>query len=184
MFKNIIETFAGKGQRAPRPSVGECTNTGEWPDNKMVDDCLKCVSKPGWYGEKQFYCNGKCMSEYNTAQHCSQNSLVAKIEGQCMAPCRQVGAPRAGGGCSDKFDCASGMICVSGNCKPAPVTQAPVTQAPVFDPNVSQFVVTTPAPVFDPNVPQFNVESYGDYDYALDMYSAKGNFDKMYIGVL
>jgi len=182
MFRNIIETFAGKGQRAPRPSVGECTNTGEWPDNKMVDDCLKCVSKPGWYGEKQFYCNGKCMSEYNTAQHCSQNSLVAKIEGQCMAPCRQVGAPRAGGGCSDKFDCASGMICVSGKCKPAPVTQAPVTEAPepVFD-------VVQPEPVFDVVQPEpvfTNVESYGDYDYALDMYSAKGNFDKMYIGVL
>jgi hypothetical protein len=142
-----IENF--KGQRAPRPSVGECTNTGEWPDNKMVDDCLKCVSKPGWYGEKQFYCNGKCMSEYNTSQHCSQNSLVAKIDGQCMAPCRQVGAPRTGGGCSDKFDCATGMICVSGKCKPAPS----------------------------------NVENYGDYDYALNMYSAK-NFDKMYIGVL
>jgi hypothetical protein len=170
MFRNI-EKFAG--QRAPRPSVGECTNTGEWPNNKMVDDCLKCVGEPGWYGEKQFYCNGKCMSEYNTAQHCSQNSLVAKIEGQCMAPCRQVGAPRSGGGCSDKFDCAEGMICVGGNCKPAPVTQAPVTQAPVAQ-----------EPAFDPTVSQFNVESYGDYDYALDMYSAKGNFDKMYIGVL
>ena len=82
-----------------------------------------------------------------------------------MAPCRQVGAPRTGGGCSDKFDCAEGMICVTGKCKPAPVTQAPVTQAP-----------ETPAPS--------NVESYGDYDYALNMYSAKGNFDKMYIGVL
>ena len=157
MFRNITENYK---QRAPRPSVGECTNTGDWPDNKMVDACLKCVSKPGWYGEKQFYCNGKCMSEYNTAQHCSQNSLVAKVEGQCMAPCRQVGAPRTGGGCSDKFDCASGMICVSGKCKPEPVTQAPVTQAAE------------------------NVESYGDYDYALNMYSAKGNFDKMYIGVL
>jgi hypothetical protein len=145
----FIENF--KGQRAPRPSVGECTNTGEWPDSKMVDDCLKCVGKPGWYGEKQFYCNGKCMSEYNTAQHCSQNSLVAKVDGQCMAPCRQVGAPRTGGGCSDKFDCKTGMICESGKCKPAPVTQ---------------------------------VESYGDYDYALDMYSAKGSFDEMYIGVL
>jgi len=164
MFRNIVENF--KGQRAPRPSIGECTNTGEWPDNKMVDDCLKCVSKPGWYGEKQFYCNGKCMSEYNTAQHCSQNSLVAKVEGQCLAPCRQVGAPRTGGGCSDKFDCASGMICVSGKCKPAPVTEAPV------------FDIVQPEPVFT------NVESYGDYDYALDMYSSKGNFDKMYIGVL
>ena len=172
MSINNIENFK---QRAPRPSVGECTNTGEWPDNKMVDQCIKCVSKPGWYGEKQFYCNGKCMSEYNTSQHCSQNSLVAKVEGQCMAPCRQEGAPRTGGGCSDKFDCASGMICVSGKCKPEPVTEAPMptTEAPI---PVTEAPTTT-------NVPQSN-ESYGDYDYALNMYSTKGNFDKTYIGVL
>jgi hypothetical protein len=148
MFRNI-ENFIGK-QRAPRPSVGECVNTGQWPNSNMIDDCRKCVSEPGYYGEKQFYCGGKCMSEYNTSQTCSTKSLVAKVEEQCARPCQQKGSPNIRG-CSDKFDCAKGMICDGGQCKPDPKP---------------------------------NTEAFGDYDYALNMNSAKGNFDKMYIGVL
>lgn len=116
MFEKLKESFENKPHmQAPRPNLGGCTNTGEWSDPSMVDKCLECVGVPGYYGEKQFYCAGKCMSEYNTAQHCSTSSLVAKQESQCSAPCHQEGAP-ALRGCSDKFDCNQGMDCVSGKC--------------------------------------------------------------------
>lgn len=101
---------------APKPSLGNCVNTGEWSNQNMVDDCIKCVENSGTYGEKQFYCAGKCMTQYNTAQKCPTNSLVAKTVGQCSAPCKQVAAPSLSGECSDKFDCLEGETCNSGRC--------------------------------------------------------------------
>ena len=51
----------GTPLRAPRPNVGTCSKTGRWTNQNMVGDCVNCVTTPGWYGEKMFYCAGKCM---------------------------------------------------------------------------------------------------------------------------
>ena len=142
-----IEKFNTNKQHAPRPSVGDCTNTGNWSDISMVDDCTKCVGTPGYYGETQFYCGGKCMSEYDTAQHCSSGSLVAKTVGQCAAPCMQSGSP-ALRGCSDDFDCKNGFTCENNNCVPGPKEN--------FD-----------ASGFE----NPNFIGQGDYDYSLNMSS-------------
>ena len=123
MFEDIFKFFTKENYKssgkmmAPKPNLGDCINTGEWKNPSMVDDCVKCVENPGYYGENQFYCGGKCMSEYDTAHRCSTKSLVAKTIGQCSAPCVQVSAPSLGG-CSDKFDCGNGMNCVRGMCVP------------------------------------------------------------------
>jgi hypothetical protein len=106
-----------KGLRAPRPNVGSCENTGTWPDSSMIGRCKACVSVPGYYGEKNFYCNGRCMSQYESkGGQCSTMSLVAKTEDQCDKPCFQAGAPSLAG-CSDDFDCDNGTKCVGGQCK-------------------------------------------------------------------
>ena len=98
--------------KAPSPNLGNCSNTGTWPDPNLVSDCKQCVSQPGYYQEKQFYCDGKCMSVYDTNQECRQDSLVAKTISQCEKPCYQSGSPTVGGGCSDDFDCNNGQKCI------------------------------------------------------------------------
>lgn len=115
-----------KGLRAPRPNVGTCENTGEWQDSSMIPKCKKCVGTPGYYGEKNFYCNGRCMSQYESkGGQCSTMSLVAKTVDQCDKPCFQDGAPSLGG-CSDDFDCNTGTKCVSGQCKKVEGYELPI----------------------------------------------------------
>jgi hypothetical protein len=97
---------------APSPNLGGCSSTGKWDNTSMINDCKECVSQPDYYGEKQFYCDGQCMSKYDLGQVCSENSLVAKTVSQCENPCYQEGSPTVGGGCSDDFDCSSGQKCV------------------------------------------------------------------------
>jgi len=177
---------------APRPVLGSCVNTGQWKNVAMVDDCINCVSQPGYYGESQFYCNGKCMSEYDTAQHCSTKSLVAENVGQCSAPCFQEGAPRLsnkGGNfsCTVDSQCGDGYICAinkkAGTSKCVLATQASTTQAPT---------ITQPPTTQDTNeivgFPTENFENEGEYNYSQAMYSARGGFyddkTKLFIGVL
>ena len=102
--------------RAPRPNIGECIKTVSWDDSAMINDCQKCVSKPGYYGEKQFYCNGKCMSQYTMNRICSVAEPVAKNIEQCYQPCFQVKPPSLSNGCADNFDCAKNQICDKGTC--------------------------------------------------------------------
>lgn len=97
---------------APSPNLGGCSSTGEWDNTSMIEQCKECVSQPDYYGEKQFYCDGQCMSKYDLGQTCSENSLVAKTPSQCETPCYQEGDPTYGGGCSDDFDCSTGQKCV------------------------------------------------------------------------
>jgi hypothetical protein len=98
--------------KSPSPNLGNCSNTGSWTDPSLISDCKQCVTQPGYYQEKQFYCDGKCMSIYDTNQECRQDSLVAKTISQCENPCYQTGPPTLGGGCSDDFDCDSGQKCI------------------------------------------------------------------------
>ena len=70
MYLRSKENF--RAQHAPRPNVGGCSKTGEWKKESMIKDCIKCIEEPGYHGEIRFYCNGKCMSEYeqdNVQQH-------------------------------------------------------------------------------------------------------------------
>ncbi len=119
--------------RAPRPNIGSCESTGKWDNNNMTGECVSCVSTPGWYGEKMFYCNGKCQSEYDTRHVCSTASLVAKTVGQCDAPCKQSGPPALNGGCSDNFDCASGQACVMRNGRGTCIVKESYTKPDIMD---------------------------------------------------
>ena len=192
MFLRKRENFAGKMQ-APKPVLGTCANTGEWKKPSMVNDCIECVNNYGAYGESQFYCNGKCMSEYNSAQICSLKSLVAENEGQCYQPCYQEGAPRlsnkAGkGACTLDAQCGDGYKCLidrksgKSNC---------VLATTVTDENVFK-IPDVPISETDENEVTFpvseNFENEGEYNYSRDMYSTRGGFydqkTKLFIGVL
>lgn len=102
--------------RAPRPNIGECEKNASWDDSAMINDCKSCVSKAGYYGEKQFYCNGNCMSQYSMNAVCSVADPVAKNIQQCSQPCFQIRAPSFSNGCADNFDCNKNQICKGGNC--------------------------------------------------------------------
>jgi len=167
MFLRVRENFAGKMQ-APRPVLGSCANTGEWKKPSMVNECVECVGNYGAYGESQFYCNGKCMSEYNSAQHCSLKSLVAENEEQCYQPCYQEGAPKLsskGGNVSCTVDaqCGDGNKCLID--KEKGTSKCVLASSENFELNVN-----------------------GEYDYSRAMYSARGGFyddkTKLFMGVL
>lgn len=131
----------------------------------MIADCVNCVSTPGWYGEKMFYCGGKCMSEYDTSKVCSTGSLVAKNLGQCSTPCYQAGPPERGGGCADNFDCGSNQICQIQNGRGMCI-QAPPTVAPTMPP------------------PTALNESYTSDNFNSNFYHAGFKASGLYIGVL
>lgn len=187
MYKTFKETYTEPDHlRAPRPNLGSCGKTGKWSNQEMITNCVNCVSSPGWYGEKMFYCAGKCMSEYNTSQVCSTGSLVAKTLGQCASPCYQAGAPPAAGGCSDDFDCGSGQICQMHNGRGLCVvgtreTQPPLTEAPTLPPSTE-----TPAPT-STSAPQVS-EGYTTpciVDYSkLDTLSGFYQKDRRFLGVI
>ena len=67
-------------------------------NGQMIEQCQKCAGSLGYYGEKQFYCNGECMSEYSSRQVCSTTSLVAMDPTQCESPCYQTKPPDLGAG--------------------------------------------------------------------------------------
>ena len=113
--------------RAPRPNIGMCEKTGSWDNSAMIPDCQACVSQPGYYGEKQFYCSGNCMSQYSMNAVCSTGDLVAKNTQQCLKPCVQVKAPSLTNGCADDFDCNSNQVCQKGMC----IKQIQTTMIPV-----------------------------------------------------
>jgi hypothetical protein len=102
--------------RAPKPNIGTCEKTGMWDNSTMVSDCQECVSQPGYYGEKQFYCSGNCMSQYSMNAICSVADLVAKNKQQCLSPCVQVKHPSLSNGCADDFDCNNNQVCQKGIC--------------------------------------------------------------------
>ena len=102
--------------RAPRPNLGECLKTASWNNDNMVNDCKKCVSEPGYYGEKQYYCNGKCMSKYTMNSVCFLDDPVAKNVQQCSIPCIQSRPPSLSNGCADDFDCKNNQVCNKGTC--------------------------------------------------------------------
>ena len=55
-----------------------CNYRSKWDDENKINDCINCVSNYGFYGQRQFYCDGKCMARYDTGQVCSDGSLVAR----------------------------------------------------------------------------------------------------------
>lgn len=171
---------------APRPNLGSCSQTGKWPNQAMIADCVTCLSSPDWYGSKQFYCDGKCESEYNTNQVCSMGSLVAKTIGQCSAPCKQAKPPSLlNSACTDNFDCDNGQICSisngSGACIDAPQTLAP-TLAPTIAPTIAP-TNTTPAPVISEGYyyTKENIIDYSKIPYLAGFYDQK---TQLYMGVI
>lgn len=94
---------------APSPNLGDCSNRGKWLKNVSINQCKKCITQPD-----MFFCDGECMSRYDTNTICSTESLVAKTLDQCDSPCVQSGHPSRFGGCSDRFDCdwQNGENCV------------------------------------------------------------------------
>jgi hypothetical protein len=103
---------------APSPNLGDCSVRDKWEDSSFVNQCKNCITDPD-----MFFCNGECMSKYDTNSVCPKDFLVAKTSDQCEMPCVQTDFPPANGGCSDKFDCdwKRGEICVikdaRGTCK-------------------------------------------------------------------
>ena len=83
----------------------ECDYRGKWGSDEinMIKKCNKCVSNNGFYGEKQYFCDGSCVSRYNQSV-CSSNGLVATNLGQCINPCYKK-RPILNGFCRDDFDC-------------------------------------------------------------------------------
>lgn len=96
--------------KTPIPNIGYCTRMKEWSDKNMITDCKKCINS-STDKLKNFYCNGKCMNQYDD-KRCSYSELVAKTELQCEKPCIQTGIPPISGGCSDKFDCKEEEECM------------------------------------------------------------------------
>ena len=92
--------------RAPSPNLGECKETGNWSNPKMIQQCNDCIKQ-----ENMFFCGDRCLSRYSF-DTCSVNELVAKNKAQCITPCFQKGDPIVGGGCSDNFDCMEGQSCI------------------------------------------------------------------------
>lgn len=92
-IKNLNNLSGYNQMRAPRPVIGKCLETGTWKNTDQIKDCLECVNKLGYNGDTQFYCDGKCMSEFSTNQICSTKSLVAETSSQCYKPCVQTGSP-------------------------------------------------------------------------------------------
>ena len=148
---------------APRPAIGTCQTTGTWKNPNMVNKCLSCVNNLDYYGEKQFFCNNKCTSVYDTNSRCPLNSLVAKNASQCLAPCVQVSPPSLGS-CSDNFDCNTNEICSNSNCIADPSTTPPTS-----------------------STQESFKERFDDYNYSLDNYVLQTNFydnNNLFIGVL
>ena len=94
------------------PNLGNCENKGRWPFEETIDNCNKCVKNYGFYGEKQYFCDGSCMSKYDSTKLCSIKGLVAKNEEQCLKPCYQVKPQSTQGSCQDNFDCMIDEECV------------------------------------------------------------------------
>lgn len=94
------------------PNLGNCEYKGSWGDEKTIDDCDKCVTSYGFYGEQQYFCDGSCMSKYDTNKLCSIKGLVAKNEEQCRKPCYQRKPQSSQGSCQDNFDCMKNEECV------------------------------------------------------------------------
>ena len=99
-----------------------CKYQSKFDDKDNIVNCIDCVSNYGFYGEKQFYCNGKCMSKHNLGQICSNGSLVSRNINQCFSPC-YTSFPSTFGTqiCTNDIDCNVNEICGStGFCEPKP----------------------------------------------------------------
>jgi len=99
-----------------------CNYQSKWNDENKIVDCIDCVSNYGFYGERQFYCDGKCMSKYNVGQICSDGGLTARNINQCFNPC-YASLPSTFGTqiCSNDVDCNINETCSStGFCEPTP----------------------------------------------------------------
>jgi len=115
-FDNIIASYTGYemtgfdnvtsyNQVQSYKTNNECDYRGTWGSDEMniIKKCNKCVSNNGFYGEKQYFCDGSCISRYNQSV-CSSHGLVATNLEQCKNPCYKM-PPRSNGLCKDDFDC-------------------------------------------------------------------------------
>ena len=99
-----------------------CNYTSEWDDESRIDECIDCVSNYGFYGDRQFYCDGKCMSKHNVGQVCTDGSLVARNIAQCFNPC-YASLPTTLGTqiCNTDVDCNINEVCgLDGFCEAHP----------------------------------------------------------------
>ena len=183
-------------QRPPikylKTSADNCSKTGTWDNVDKIKDCLSCVSKPGFYGETQTYCNGECMSKYNLGQICSVNSTYARNPDQCFHPCIKTDPQTCGAQlCDMDLDCNPDEICMDGLC---------VYSASGYTGSMSGFSGYTGHSGYsgDSGTSRYvyYTDKYGnerikrenfDYDYSLNTYSSKTGFydDKnLHVGVL
>jgi hypothetical protein len=84
----------------------ECDYRGKWgskDEANIIKQCNKCVSNNGFYGEKQYFCDGRCISRYRQSV-CPSTGLVATNIEQCKNPCYK-SPPVLNGFCKDDFDC-------------------------------------------------------------------------------
>ena len=107
---NNIGTYTGYAmtginQKTFYKKDNECDYRGKWGSDEIniIKKCNECVSNNGFYGEKQYFCDGSCISRYKQAV-CPATGLVATNLEQCKNPCYKT-PPRTNGFCNDDFDC-------------------------------------------------------------------------------
>ena len=90
----------------------KCNYNGEWNDVETIKDCVYCVSNYGSYGQKQMFCNGKCMNKHSLGEVCSDGSLFATDIDQCFTPCYN-SLPSTFGSqiCNDSTECGFNEFC-------------------------------------------------------------------------
>lgn len=103
-----------------------CNYKSKFNDKNKIVDCIDCVSNYGFYGDRQFYCDGKCMSKHNVGQVCTDVSLVARNIDQCFNPCYASFPTTLGTQiCNTDVDCNVNEICGStGFCESNPLITA------------------------------------------------------------
>jgi len=181
-----------------------CNYTSKWDNENHIIDCIDCVSNYGFYGEKQIYCNGRCMSKYNLGETCSGGSLFSSNINNCFNPC-YYSLPVLES-CKNDYDCRNNETCgPTGFClsnkkifeytgirndensidyskiftEIAPTSMTGTSMTGTEEPTS----MTGTEPLFPSEIKEnFNDGYFGDYKYSF--YESKKNNKNKYIGVL
>ena len=171
-----------------------CNYTSEWDNENNIIDCIDCVSNYGFYGEKQIYCNGKCMSKHNIGETCSGGSLFSTNLNNCFNPCYYslpvLEACKNDYDCRDNETCGPTGFCLS-NKKIFEYTgvrddENSIDYSKIFpeSENVTSMTGTnSTTPLYPTEIKEnFNDGYFGDYKYSFYKNNSRKN-NKMYIGV-